>query len=167
LQNSKKIIGYSPNELFEKGNFYDILPEEQAQNLAEHLDFVQEEHDDESQADGPEVLSFVVTGPDAVQIKLWCALHLSESNKDLLICEFELENDAKYPLAPPTDETTVPTDTLSSNPTPEEYLESTMNSSRPLRLLRSVRRRRGDAAAMEVCGSFVCGRLELTVHEDI
>jgi hypothetical protein len=164
LQNSKEILGYSPSQLFRKGNFHDIISEEQTENLLEHIQFVRDEN--ESQADPPEVFSFIVVGPDAVQIRLWCALHFSGGNKDLLICEFELEEDAKYPLAPLMEETIVPTDTLSSNPTHEEYLESTTKASRPLRPLGSFRGHRGDAAAMEVCGSLVCSRLELTVHKD-
>ncbi|KAL9102488.1 MAG: hypothetical protein Q9187_009116, partial [Circinaria calcarea] len=83
--------------------------------------------------------------------KLWCAMHINEQNPDLIICEFELEDDRINPLVPVGEATPeLPEDTLQSNPTPEELAESTHNSSRPLRVLRSARKRKGEAAAMEV-----------------
>ncbi|KAA8910033.1 putative cyanobacterial phytochrome B [Sphaerosporella brunnea] len=147
-ENSKTILGYSPSELFRKGNFYDILSDEQVENLHDHLKFVR---DTDPGKDGPEVFSLIVTGSNAMQIKLWCAVHAPERCGDFFICEFELEDDSIFPLAPSADEELpTPADTLSSRPTHEEFLESTMSSSKPLRVLRSARERRGDAAAMEV-----------------
>jgi light-regulated signal transduction histidine kinase (bacteriophytochrome) len=43
-----------------------------------------------------------------------------------------------------------PEDTLQCKPTAEEFAESTVISSKPLRVLRNARRRRGEAAVMEV-----------------
>lgn len=148
LQNSKDIIGYSPSELFKIRNFLGILSEEQAEDFMDHLEFVREALD--PRVDGPEVFSVIVTGRDAMQIKLWCAVHMPENNSDLFICEFELENDHKFPLVPTYDEPSSPTETLSSKPTNEDFLESTMSKSRPLRVSRYSRKRRGEAAAMEV-----------------
>jgi light-regulated signal transduction histidine kinase (bacteriophytochrome)/DNA-binding NarL/FixJ family response regulator len=83
--------------------------------------------------------------------KLWCALHINERNSDLIILEFELEDDTLYPLVPSENLTPdLPEDTLDSNPTAEEYADSTQNMSRPLRVLRRARKRKGEAAAMEV-----------------
>jgi len=132
------------------------LSDEQADHLAEHIDFVR--GDSDARIDGPEVFSLHVTGPDAIQIKLWCAIHLLAGDKSLFICEFELEDDNKFPLSPACDRSE-PLETFDSNPTHEEILESTMSSSKPLRVLRSARKRRGDAAAMEVC-CFHFGRWE-------
>ncbi|KAI5849798.1 hypothetical protein BZA05DRAFT_77452 [Tricharina praecox] len=146
-ENSKSIIGYSPSELFARGNFLSVLSDEQADHLAEHIEFVRDDSD--ARLDGPEVFSLNVTGPDAIQIKLWCAIHLPAGDKSLFICEFELEDDSLFPLSLASD-SSEPSETLDSKPTHEELLESTMSSSRPLRVLRSARKRRGDAAAMEV-----------------
>ena len=43
-----------------------------------------------------------------------------------------------------------PEETLGSDPTPEEFAESTVAVSKPLRVLRSTRKKRGEAAVMEV-----------------
>ncbi|RYO41238.1 hypothetical protein AA0111_g979 [Alternaria arborescens] len=150
-ENSKRILGRTPKELFALESFTDILSEEQADNLLDHIDFIKDEDSDVT-SNGPEVftMSIKVAGYNRTR-KLWCAIHMNESNPGLVICEFELEEDALYPLVPPNDLTPeLPEDTLSSQPTAEELLESTEIKSKPLRVLRSARKRKGEAAAMEV-----------------
>ncbi|KIW04419.1 hypothetical protein, variant [Verruconis gallopava] len=149
-ENSKRIIGYTPKQLFELESFTDILSEEQADNLLDHIDFIREEETDVA-TNGPEVFTMSIRSPKRKSTKLWCAMHVNDSNPGLIICEFELEDDFQNPLAPSDDLTPDdPEDTLHANPTAEEYAESTQNISRPLRVLRSARKRRGEAAAMEV-----------------
>lgn len=149
--NSKRFLGRTPRELFALESFTDILSEEQADNLLDHIDFIKDEDSDVT-SNGPEVftLSIKVAGFSRTR-KLWCAIHSHEANPGLIICEFELEDDSLYPLVPANDLTPeIPEDTLSSAPTQEELLESTEISSKPLRVLRSARKRKGEAAAMEV-----------------
>ena len=149
-ENSKRIIGYSPKQLFALESFTDILSEEQTDNLLDHIDFIRDEEVDPAM-NGPEVFTLGIRSPAKKTQKMWCAMHTNENNRDLIICEFELEDDQVNPLVPPGEGTPEPPeDTLHSNPTPEEYAESTVNSSKPLRVLRGARKRKGEAAAMEV-----------------
>ncbi|KAF2123933.1 hypothetical protein P153DRAFT_303484 [Dothidotthia symphoricarpi CBS 119687] len=150
-ENSKRIIGRSPRELFALESFTDMLSEEQADNLLDHIDFIKDE-DSDVMTNGPEVFTMSIKVPGASRTrKLWCAIHINDSHPGLILCEFELEDDPQCPLVPPNNHTPeLPEDTLSSNPTIEELLESTEIKSRPLRVLRSARKRKGEAAAMEV-----------------
>jgi light-regulated signal transduction histidine kinase (bacteriophytochrome) len=149
-ENSKRIIGRSPRELFALESFTDILSEEQSDNLLDHIDFIKDE-DADVQTNGPDVFTMSLKIPNARSRKLWCAIHLNEANPGLIICEFELEDDQLYPLVPPNSHTPeLPEDTLNAAPSAAEYLESTEIKSRPLRVLRSARKRKGEAAAMEV-----------------
>lgn len=149
-ENSPAIIGYTPKQLFGLDNFCDILSEEQADNLLDHLDFIRDEGADPT-TNGPEVFTLSVRPPRKRSIKLWCAMHINERNPDLIICEFEVENDQIHPLVPVEDTTPEPPeDTLHAQPTNEEFAESTINISKPLRVLRKARKQRGEAAAMEV-----------------
>lgn len=149
-ENSKKMMGYTPKQLFALENFCDILSEEQADNLLDHIDFIRDEEADVA-TNGPEVFTLTVRGPDKKARKFWCAMHINPANPNLVICEFELEDDLVNPLVPSSELTPeLPEDTLQSNPTAEEFAESTQNISRPLRVLRSARKRKGEAAAMEV-----------------
>lgn len=150
-ENSGKIIGYTPKQLFRLKNFLDILTEEQQDNLLDHIDFIRDEDADPA-INGPEVLSLSIKSPKAGKsVKLWCAIHINNAHPDLVICEFELDDDQEYPLRP-ADEFTpdTPHDTLHSNPTLEEIEESTEILSKPLRILRSARKRRGEQGAMQV-----------------
>ena len=149
-ENSRRIIGRSPKELFALESFTDILSEEQTDNLLDHIDFIRDEDADVAM-NGPEVFTMSIKTPSGRSRKLWCAMHVNDRNPGLLICEFELEDDPTNPLVPPNDLTPeLPQDTLNSQPTAEEYAESTEAKSRPLRILRSARKRKGEAAAMEV-----------------
>jgi light-regulated signal transduction histidine kinase (bacteriophytochrome) len=150
-ENSKRVIGRSPKELFALESFTDILSDEQADNLLDHIDFIKDE-DSDVMANGPEVFTMGVKVPGVARTrKLWCAIHIADANPGLIICEFELEDDPQFPLVPSNELTPeLPEDTLSSNPTEEELLESTEIKSKPLRVLRSARKRKGEAAAMEV-----------------
>ncbi|KAF7505489.1 hypothetical protein GJ744_000736 [Endocarpon pusillum] len=151
-ENSAKIIGYTPGQLFQLPNFLNIFTEEQADNLLDHLDFIRDESATDPAINGPEVFMLSIRAPRKKTRKLWCAMHINESNKDLIICEFELEDDTQNPLVPVEEDgvSDLPEDTLGSDPTAEEFAESTTNISKPLRVLRSARKKRGEAAAMEV-----------------
>ena len=150
-ENSKNIIGYSPQQLFLLDNFLDILSDEQADNLLDHLDFIRDEEATDPAVNGPEVFMLSIRSPRRRTQNLWCAMHIIPENQDLIVCEFELEDDVANPLVPPGEITPEPPeDTLGSDPTPEELAESTVNMSRPLRVLRSARKKKGEAAAMEV-----------------
>ncbi len=150
-ENSAKILGYTPEQLFQLSSFLNILTEEQADNLLDHLDFIRDESAADPAINGPEVFMLSLRAPGRKMRKLWCAMHINKSNKDLIICEFELEEDTQNPLVPlEKGSFEPPEDTLGSNPTPEEFAESTVNVSKPLRVLRSTRKKKGEAAAMEV-----------------
>lgn len=149
-ENSRRMIGFSPEELFQLNSFTDILSEEQADNLLDHVDFIKDEEADPA-TNGPEVFTLSIKPPKKRSVKLWCAMHINPSYPDVIICEFELDDDQIHPLMAPHEETPEPPeDTLDSQPTEEEYTESTQISSKPLRVLRSARKRKGEAAAMEV-----------------
>ncbi|KAI2468178.1 hsp90-like protein [Annulohypoxylon bovei var. microspora] len=149
-ENSKKIIGFSPQELFRLKSFTEIFTEEQADNLLDHVDFIRDEEADPA-TNGPDVFSISIRPPQRRSLKLWCAIHVNDSHPDLIICEFELEEDQEHPLRPPGELTPdQPEDTLCQNPSMEELHESTEIGSRPLRILRSARQRRGEAGAMQV-----------------
>ena len=149
-ENSRRIIGYSPKQLFALESFTDILTEEQSDNLLDHIDFIRDDDMDPA-INGPEVFTLAIRTPSKKTHRLWCAIHANQNNRDLIICEFELEDDQLNPLVPTGESTPEPPeDTLHSHPTPEEYAESTVNASKPLRVLRSARKRKGEAAAMEV-----------------
>ncbi|PCG98478.1 CheY-like superfamily [Penicillium occitanis (nom. inval.)] len=149
-ENSAVLLGYSPKQLFALESFTDILTEEQEDNLLDHVDFIRDESCD-PRIHGPEVFIVSIATPAGETKKYWCAMHVNEANNKLIICEFEFEDDQIHPLNVSGQTTPEePSDTLGIDPTPEEFAASTVNMSRPLRVLRNARRRKGEAAAMKV-----------------
>ncbi|KAI1273960.1 hsp90-like protein [Xylaria sp. FL0933] len=149
-ENSGQIIGYSPQHLFRLGSFTEILSDEQADNLLDHIDFIRDEDSDPASS-GPDVFSISLRPPKSRTLKLWCAMHVNPSHPELIICEFEPEDDQRHPIRPPNESIPEePEDTLYQSPTAEELHQSTEIGSKPLRVLRSARQRRGEAGAMQV-----------------
>ena len=149
-ENSQRMIGYTPRQLFALESFTDILSEEQADTLLDHVDFIRDDEVDVF-TNGPEVFTLYVRTPQRKLQRLWCAMHTNTSHPHLILCEFELEDDLFNPLAPPDEASPeTPENTLYGDPTQEEFEDSTQTKSKPLRVLRSARRRKGDAGAMEV-----------------
>ncbi|KAL4792215.1 hypothetical protein BDV19DRAFT_257598 [Aspergillus venezuelensis] len=149
-ENSQAILGYTPNELFSLPSFGDIFPDEHADSFLDHVDFVQEDGYDPS-VDGPEVFILTVNLPEGGTSRVWCAMHKTSATNGLVICEFELEDDQEHPLtASGAISPAVPAKTLDVLPTIEQMAGSTQSINQPLRVLRRARRRKGEAAAMEV-----------------
>lgn len=146
-------MGYSPSALFALDNFCNILPEEQAESLYEHLDFVR--NDSSELVQRPEVFPLTIIAPDSTSIKFLCAIHIPERNQNLIVCELELEDDQLFPLFSPAEEVSSPLppeDTLHLSSSEQQLLESTTSISKSLRVLRHARKRGGQAAALEVFG---------------
>ena len=167
-ENSQRLIGFTPNELFTLGSFTDILSEEQTDNLLDHIDFIKDADTDPATS-GPEVFTLSIRHPVTRRSqKFWAAVHINLSAPETIICEFELEDDHLNPLVPPDEGSPEPPeDTLSSNPTVEELAESTVNYSKPLRVLRSARKKKGEAAAMEVFNIMTQIEHQLTNAENL
>lgn len=130
--------------------------------MLDHMDYVL--RGEGPRKDGPEVFQLSLIGPDAALLKVWCSLHIPEANPDLVICEFELEDDSKYPVNNgPDDGLTAPENTLGYEP-PEEVLTASSTSlHKPLRKLRHSRRRKGQDV-LEVFNTLaqIQGGLRLT-----
>ncbi|KAJ5918372.1 CheY-like superfamily [Penicillium verhagenii] len=167
-ENSQRVMGYSPQQLFATESFTDILKQDQRAILLEHLDYARDDSCDLI-IDGPEVFLLTIEQPSGSPVRFWCATHVSQENKDIVICEFELENDQLNPLnledqkLPET-----PTSTLQTNPPPTEaqYAGSTISASNSVRSIRDARMRKGEAASMQVFGVLSQIQAQLSQVDD-
>jgi light-regulated signal transduction histidine kinase (bacteriophytochrome) len=147
-ENSQRIIGYTPDQLFALKDFTSILSGEHLDNFLDHLDFVRNGADVAS--NGLEVFSLSIASPTQDETRLWCAMHINDRHPHLVICEFEPEVNESNPLESET--TAEPLEgTHGTHATEEDWLASTRSLSHPLRLSRSARHRPNMAlAAIEV-----------------
>lgn len=139
-ENSGLILALSPHFLFSLNSFTELLSQEQENTLRDHISFCRVEQQEPHDLDGPEV--FLLTGKRQDNLELWtcwCALHIAPGT-DLIVLEFELEEDNLFPLMTPLDEqyrdhSKGGMDIEPYEPTEEDLMESTTKESRPLRLL--------------------------------
>lgn len=94
-ENSRKILGYGPEQLFELPSFLDIL----ARNT--RLEMIARIHQVLTDVDGTEetrldVFPLSLTFQFEPEIRLWCAIHRAPNPKGLVICEFEEYSESFY-----------------------------------------------------------------------
>lgn len=87
--NSKDILGYNPDELFELESIRNILPTSQQYSFFSHARTVLDDDYDVT-ASGPEVFDLSISTSEGDK-HLWCTMHTSGMYKDNVICEFEPE----------------------------------------------------------------------------
>ncbi|KAJ5983562.1 CheY-like superfamily [Penicillium waksmanii] len=88
--NSRDIIGYSPDELFEVPSIYDILSGPHHQAFSSHAETVLDDYYD-VEISGPEVFLLFIRAPESDGKRFWCTMHTSKVYKDYIICELEAE----------------------------------------------------------------------------
>jgi len=149
-ENSGLVLGLSPQYLFSIASFTELLNQDQENTLRDHISFCREEQDAPQDLDGPEV--FLMSGKSGDQRgdwTCWCAVHIVP-HTDLIVLEFELEDDHLFPLSTPLNEQMDEKGGMSVEPyepTEEDLFESTTKESRPLRMLN--RRQQRNKSPME------------------
>lgn len=88
--NSKEILGYSPDELFELESIRSILPQSQRSIFVSHVAYVLGDEYDVG-VSGPEIFDLSIATVAGETKRLWCTMHTSNAYKNYVICEMELE----------------------------------------------------------------------------
>lgn len=153
-ENSGEFIGYTPAQLFGLRNITEILSEEQQDNLQTHIDSIRDDVDNVT-LNGPEIFNTSITNPAGERVKLWCGTHINPSRPDLIVCEFEREDDPDYPLTPDSSSNSNrPTNTLISMPTEEGVVKSTRTTTKPLRVPHGARLGKSTSNPMQIFDSL-------------
>ena len=154
-ENSGLVLGLSPHYLFSLHSFTELLSEEQENILRDHIAFCRAEQREPRDLDGPEVFQLTGQSQDDQRGEwtCWVALHLAP-HTDLIVLEFELEEDNRCPLSTPLDQDYMDQvqSTISPQPnqhTQEEFMESTTKESKPLRLLSRGKSKKNTTSPME------------------
>jgi len=142
-ENSRKVLGYGPEQLFALSSFLDVLKPEVRDEMVARVDHILETVDAIKEETRLDVFRMILTFPYEPDLRLWCALHLAPNSDGVVVCEFEEYSDAFYlrdasvagvlPVKPIS--------TATSDITPEEYEKSTTSGSKPLPVLEVARKR--------------------------
>jgi light-regulated signal transduction histidine kinase (bacteriophytochrome) len=142
-ENSRKILGYGPEQLFALSSFLDVLKPEVQEEMVARVDHVLEDVDATKEETRLDVFQMVLTFPYEPDMRLWCALHLAPNSEGLVICEFEEYTEAFY-LKDASVAKVLPFEPIhssTSDATPEEFQKSTTSGSKPLPVLEVARKR--------------------------
>ncbi|KAI1006538.1 hypothetical protein K3495_g1682 [Podosphaera aphanis] len=91
-ENSRKIIGYGPEQLFALGSFLDILKEDARHDLMVRVDHCLKNASTyaSTKTQTPaQIFNLSLTFPYEPDCRLWCSMHPAPNVEGLVICEFE------------------------------------------------------------------------------
>jgi hypothetical protein len=145
-ENTKAIIDFDPEELFQLRCFTDLLPNTDEVEFVNHLRALQENNAKTS----PDVFSISLTSLKGVPIPLFCALHI-DIPSNLIVCEFELDRDVFNPTHPPDSGLPeMPIQILNHQATDAVRLLSTTSKSTPIHAVTVARKSPRGLGPMEM-----------------
>jgi hypothetical protein len=147
-ENSQRVIGLQPEELFELRCFTDLLAQSDKKEFTTRLRGLKSR--DRELRTNPDVFSLSLTSLLGAPLACFIAMHLvDESN--LVICEFEPKKDVFNPRHPPEDGLPEhPVQIIDSQVSEEEKLLSTKSKSKPLHAVQVAREASRQIGSMEL-----------------
>jgi hypothetical protein len=88
-ENTRDIIGHSPEELFSLQSFTDLLPHSEKATFRARMASILTVQENADHKTNPDVFAISLTSLNGAPTILWCAMHYSSSK--LVVCEFELQ----------------------------------------------------------------------------
>lgn len=158
-ENSRKIIGYGPEQLFALGSFLDILKEDVRHDLTVHAENCLRNagnHTSTQTQTRAQIFQLTLTFPYEPDCRLWCSMHPAPNVEGLIICEFEDYSEDFYlkdvdaARALPK----VPVQVDAFQYSPDEIKKSTAKASKPLPALEIVHQK--DSKIFTALDMFSC-----------
>ncbi|ORY05270.1 hypothetical protein BCR34DRAFT_604558 [Clohesyomyces aquaticus] len=115
-ENSEAICKYTPRVIFGLDDFLLVLPAHQRLVFRAQASSVLASFKQTDKSAEPRVFSLSFFDPSGYIIPAWCAMHYLGGGHDLLICEFELQENVGFTQAPLDDLPSTPYNTLDSDP---------------------------------------------------
>jgi light-regulated signal transduction histidine kinase (bacteriophytochrome) len=133
-ENSRKVLGYGPEQLFALSSFLDVLRDDIREEMLMRVKHALSDADAVKGETQLDVFQIILTFPFEPELRLWCAIHIAPKSGGLVICEFEEFLDAFHlkdmgaaKIVPVT-----PTCVTGYDASPEELEKSTTSASKPL-----------------------------------
>ncbi|KAG4444154.1 hypothetical protein IFR05_000383 [Cadophora sp. M221] len=141
-ENTRKILGCGPEQLFALNSFLDVLKDEIRDEMVARVNHTLNAGVEAQEETRLDVFKIILTFPYEPEIRLWCAIHLAPTPEGLVICEFEEYMDAFF-LKDIRATKTLPESPISTmEVSPEELKKSTTVHSKPLPVIDVARQRK-------------------------
>jgi light-regulated signal transduction histidine kinase (bacteriophytochrome) len=138
-ENSHSVVGIHPESFFDLRCFTDLLVSHDKTEFLLRSNAIAATTSTLSR-DYPDVFQISLTSLRGAPIPLYCAMHQNVES-DLIICEFELEQDLFNPIGPLDSLPDEPVQIIQHQATEAERLLSTTSKSRPIHALEMVRQK--------------------------
>ncbi|KUJ09902.1 uncharacterized protein LY89DRAFT_760652 [Mollisia scopiformis] len=142
-ENTRKIIGYGPEQLFALGSFLDVLKDDVRDEMVARIEQALTYADANKKETRLDVFQISLTFPYEPETRLWCALHVAPQPEKMVVCEFEEYVDAFYlkDLRAAKNLPDLPVQSLGAT-SAEDLKTSTTSASKPLPVLQIARQRK-------------------------
>lgn len=115
-ENCEAICKYDPRFLLQLDDFLCIFPVHQRLLFQRHSRSVIDMYKTTSKSSEPKVFGISFIDPSGCILPCWCAMHFLDGNRNLLICEFELEKGVTIEQPSLQDLPSTPHNSLDSDP---------------------------------------------------
>ncbi|POS83390.1 hypothetical protein EPUL_002640, partial [Erysiphe pulchra] len=144
-ENSRKILGYGPEQLFALGSFLDVLEDPSRDELIVQLDHcLQTGNRSSTLVTNPSFFHITLKFPYEPDCRLWCTMYLLPSSEGLVICEFESYSENYYlkDVDAAKSLPQIPHSNSDSEINSDDFKKSTTRVSKPLSPLTIARQRK-------------------------
>ncbi|PVH79312.1 hypothetical protein DL98DRAFT_461314 [Cadophora sp. DSE1049] len=169
-ENTRKILGCGPEQLFALTSFLDVLKDEIRDEMVARVNHTLQAGAAAQEETRLDVFQIILIFPYEPEIRLWCAIHLAPKPEGLVICEFEEYLDAFF-LKDIRATKMLPESPISSmEVTPEELKKSTTSKSKPLPVIDIARQRKNkEFSSLDLFNALAQAQKQIirccTVHE--
>ncbi|CZR69011.1 related to phytochrome [Phialocephala subalpina] len=143
-ENTRKIVGYDPEDLFALPFFLDVLKNDVRDEMVARIKHALDNADSLKEETRLDVFQITLAFLYEPETRLWCALHIAPRPANMIVCEFEEYLDAFYlkDLRAAKSLPDLPVRSMGFESLPVELKKSTTTASKPLPVLEMARQRR-------------------------
>lgn len=169
-ENTRKLLGYGPEQLFALTSFLDVLKAEVREEMVARINYALNNVAAVHEETRLDIFQMIITFPYEPDTRLWCAIHLAPNQDNLIICEFEAYSDAFYlkdaginKLAPET-----PIKMAGFETSPSDFEKSTTSASRPLPAIEVARQRQNkEFSALDIFNASSQAQKQITACRNV
>ncbi|KAL3426371.1 hsp90-like protein [Phlyctema vagabunda] len=169
-ENTRKVLGYGPEQLFALPSFLDILNGDARDEMVARVAHALANAGTMGEETRLDVFQMLITFPYEPETRLWCAIHCAPSPKRLVICEFEEYADAFY-LKDVSNANVLPVNLVRSTgveASPEEFRKSTQSRSQPLPVIKIARlRKQKEFSSLDIFNAMTQSQRQLSTAKSV
>ncbi|KAI9734616.1 MAG: Light-sensor Protein kinase [Cirrosporium novae-zelandiae] len=167
-ENVETLCHYTPTQLFALPTFLDAVSASQRSQFIGHAKTVQTQYKKSSVTAEPRVFPITLADPKGIDIQMWCAMHFVGDSQNLLVCEFEQQQDTSSLAAlAEADFPMVPVSTLDSDRLHDTTNPSLITNSQPLEFSKLHDLQTGEGRVLEMVGVMSNIQQQLTSVETV